>query len=502
MAEAQLLRVRRILDKLKQVRTRRLSYFGSDNHCFRLNDRLGEADLEAFEQTHRIRLPSDYRAFLQHGGNGGAGPYYGIYPLDKCNDLADWVMEERPDDFLVRACPLHPDLKPTEDWAEQFGDASPYQGTLSLGTRGCTYMMQLVLTGPYSGRVVYADADGHPPYMIREPDFLSWYERWLDELLGGYKMDSFGYGPGGGEEDFFRILDDPEANDDFKSEAAVAFFRLPSLSNAAARRIGNYLNHPIPGVRSGACATVRGFKIHDACEAASRLLNDPTPYVRREAVWTVMKLDPRRWTETVRQRLREDSDDDVATTAFFELEEAKALPKPELLRIVEQSPLGNLRYLAAYKVEWAKADFDLLIRMLSDSHSQVRFYATLGLRQLKAKDSLPQVLEVLARENDQHVVASILYMFKELGNSSVVPTLLKWAESEDDFHRLEAIEALAKIGDERAAPIVQTMLQEDRPPVRRDAHGFMSQSSVHTIRDLVRKSLRESPNRTLRKLAD
>jgi hypothetical protein len=78
-------RVQRILQKLEQVRTRNLSCFGSDSHGFRLNPPLPEADLCAFETSHRIRLPDAYRTFLLHAGNGGACQYYGLFPLDECN---------------------------------------------------------------------------------------------------------------------------------------------------------------------------------------------------------------------------------------------------------------------------------------------------------------------------------------------------------------------------------------------------------------------------------
>ncbi len=135
MIDREVLRVRRILGKLEQARSRGLSCFGSDRHGFRLNEPLAAADLEAFEAQHRVRLPEDYRAFLTLAGNGGAGPYYGIYPLEKWSDFADWVLDERPEDFLARPCPLYPGLDRTADWADRFGDASPYQGPCRWGRK-------------------------------------------------------------------------------------------------------------------------------------------------------------------------------------------------------------------------------------------------------------------------------------------------------------------------------------------------------------------------------
>jgi HEAT repeat protein len=523
-------RVDRILQKLDLVRLRNLSCFGSNSHGFQLNAPLSEAELQAFEIAHNIRLPDDYRAFLLHVGNGGAGPYYGIYPLARWDDFADLVREdERHEDFLALPCPLHPHMKLTENWQDFFGEATPYQGTLSLGTRGCSYGVQLIVYGEAVGRVVYVDADGYPPYMIREPDFLSWYERWLDELLQGCQMDWFGYGLGGSEDKFLLILSDPQADDNLKSEAAHAFRRLQSLSDRAAQLILPYLDSPIPGVRSGILATIRIFKLGSIAAVArllddpssivreeairtvmtpgsnfgdtqkiSRLLEDPVSDVRKAAMYAVMALGSEYWVNAVLRRLYEEPDDDVASSTFFQLQKADVLSKPDLLRILNRSPLGGLRYLAAWAVEWSEEDLPLLIHLLSDSHSGVLSYAVLGLRRLNARSSLPQVLELLSQEQDRHVVACILKMLVEFADPSTVPALLEWAQHEDDFYRLEAIAALAKIGDDRAIPIVRAMLQEDRRAERRECGG--GSISGDTIGTLVRNSLKESPNPALRDL--
>ena len=494
-----LARVRRILDKLEQVQVRQLSCYGSTSHHFRLKPPLSESDLQAFETKHQIRLPEDYRTFLSHAGNGGAGPYNGLFPLEEWNDFADWVEDERPDNFLALPCPLYKGMPRTPDWQKHFVNVSPYQGTLSLNSRGCAYATQLIISGPYSGRVVYVDADANePPYIVHESDFLSWYERWLDELLQGYEGGWFGYGPSGGEGDFLRIMDDPQADDDFKAEAANAFCRLPRLSDDAAQRIPAFLNSPLAGVRSGALATIGKFELKVFTENAARLLDDPSADVRQRAIYTVMKLDPLHWIEAIRHRLLEDPDEDVARTAFYRLQEASALMKPDLFRIIESSPRRRFRGSAVGAVVWEDEDAPLLIRLLSDEDKYVRSSAIWGLRRLQDRAALPYILELLSRETAVHIVGGILKILGEFAEPSTVPVLLKWAECADDFNRLEAMDALAKIGDERAVPIAQAMLREKRPPVRSDASGF--KTHVRTISELVLTSLRQSPNPSFREL--
>ena len=100
----------------------------------------------AFEARFHVSLPDGYRNFLLWMGNGGAGPFYGLYSLG----------ETEP------------------------GQLPDYSGgvVLPLGTQGCTLMTGLVLDGPDRGRVIYYDTDEcGPPTVMREPDFLAWYDR-------------------------------------------------------------------------------------------------------------------------------------------------------------------------------------------------------------------------------------------------------------------------------------------------------------------------------------
>jgi hypothetical protein len=149
-----------------------------------------ESELLRFEAEHHIQLPPDYRDFLRHIGNGGAGPYYGILPLRQ------WQEAFSDEDQLALDAPnpLTPGLKPKSDWEElcgcQYSDC--YQGAITICHQGCTYYALLIITGTQRGRVCNIDVSGQVPVFAQHPDFLSWYEGWLDDLLSKHKP--FWYG--------------------------------------------------------------------------------------------------------------------------------------------------------------------------------------------------------------------------------------------------------------------------------------------------------------------
>ena len=53
--------------------------FGAAGHRYQLNPPVRVTEVEEFEHKHQIRLPDDYRAFMTHIGDGGAGPYHGVF---------------------------------------------------------------------------------------------------------------------------------------------------------------------------------------------------------------------------------------------------------------------------------------------------------------------------------------------------------------------------------------------------------------------------------------
>src|SRR5438045_2160163 len=64
--------------------------FGANGHYFRLRAPLADPELAEAEARFGVRLPEEYRNFLQQVGAGGAGPFYGIFPLAKVNGSWAW----------------------------------------------------------------------------------------------------------------------------------------------------------------------------------------------------------------------------------------------------------------------------------------------------------------------------------------------------------------------------------------------------------------------------
>ena len=72
-----------ILDTLQFLKRkdRRRRIFGSGLHNYELKPPLPAEEIEAFEKKYGITLPEDYKYFITQVGNGGAGPFYGVFPL-------------------------------------------------------------------------------------------------------------------------------------------------------------------------------------------------------------------------------------------------------------------------------------------------------------------------------------------------------------------------------------------------------------------------------------
>lgn len=490
-------RVARVVEKLSQARRRALACFGSESHRFELTARRSEADLRAFEQQRGVELPEAYRAFLLYGGGGGAGPYYGLYPLEAWDDVAACFVEHPPADLLQRPSPLRVgsnDVDLGEDDEKSVPEA--FQGAMTIGTQGCQYFNLLIVSGECRGRVAYVDTDGGPVYVSREPDFLAWYERWLDELLGGFELSWYGYGPGGGEEELLAIIAADESDDELKGEAARNLCRLPRLSPAGAAGVQALLSYRLAAVRAAACSAVARHKLMNA--PMSDLLHDTDAGVRRHAVSAVMEMSPSRWANAVSEVLRADSDDDVVRAAFWALDRAHKLRQADILDVLMNGP-KSVRPYAVEKLDRSDATRKVLIEYLADENEDVRLFAALNLRGYRQ----PPVDLLIARldaETNATTIDHLLTLLTGRPEQRTSDTLLRFLDGSDAFQRIAALKGLVALADLRALPSAERMLKDNSVPERRSASGVWMSHSV-SIAEQARAILRDAKHRAFRDLA-
>lgn len=322
-------RIRRVLDKLAQVRKLAPETFGAAGHGFVLAPPLPEAQVAAFERQHGVALPADFRRFLTEAGASGAGPYYGLLPM------AEWssalLGDKQVPDWLARPFLFAPDTPRDEATYERLTTdvAEPFQG--AIVNQGCAYYGALVVSGPHAGRVVYLNLDGGTPFFVENPDFLSWYERWLDELSWGHQHFWFGTDMAGSEAELRAVAADPTAPR--RVEALGAMFRLPRLEDATGAVIADGLVDGQPRVRKLALALVEKFKVR-GCEAAVRRSLDDAEGANRVAALLACKALGVEWQGWARSALH-DPDPAVVTRAIRELADAKAVRSEELVPLLD-----------------------------------------------------------------------------------------------------------------------------------------------------------------------
>lgn len=174
--EKQTAQLERIKTKLGQALRKDAEFaeFGSSSHQYRQEDKLTAGKLADWEAQYGIKLPEPFARFLTEIGNGGAGPYYGIYPLEQATSYTELPA-------LQGRAALHPGMS-AEEWNiltepltgerdisdEEYEEArnKALGGMLCIGTQGCEYEMCLVLEGEHRGEWCT------PPIFIRIVLFL------------------------------------------------------------------------------------------------------------------------------------------------------------------------------------------------------------------------------------------------------------------------------------------------------------------------------------------
>jgi hypothetical protein len=202
--------INRIKEKLNLLKKRdtALSIFGASKHKYLLNRPLSPGKIKSFEINNGIKLPAEYAQFLTQIGNGGAGPFYGLEPLE--NSLFQDLDYKRPDSLLNPSRPfLHTDAwnmnfeatvdedeneeaynRQFEAFQEKYFDPQYMNGAIGICNFGCAVSLNLIVNGNEYGNIWTDDRSSdygiHPSKELGNDDritFLNWYETWLDNSL-------------------------------------------------------------------------------------------------------------------------------------------------------------------------------------------------------------------------------------------------------------------------------------------------------------------------------
>ena len=132
-----------------------LGRFGAARHRYELAPPLGAAELTALEARLGAALPDDVRAFAAGVGAGGAGPAYGVVPIDRAAASAAS--------------------------AAQAPAGAPWTRGLPVVHLGCGYTAVVALDGDARGEV-WIDARAIGVNRPIHDTFTAFYLDWIDRL--------------------------------------------------------------------------------------------------------------------------------------------------------------------------------------------------------------------------------------------------------------------------------------------------------------------------------
>ena len=412
--DAQLARIRRKLPEAK-ARDKRLAVFGARKHRYELRPPVDRDDVAAWEVAAGVELPEGYKAFLTRIGNGGAGPFYGLFSLGEWEDAGSptgkpsfWPGISQAEWDAVAA-----DFDETgtdEAWDRL------WQGCIYLGHQGCGQYHLLIIDGEHRGRVVNIDEEGVMPVFAFETSFLDWYERWLDEVIDGTLLQkrpySFGFLMGGDDQALLAAFDGAE-NDRGRIDALQGLSKLRKIDPQSVERLGDIAESCSPDVATVAVQMLIKFDPTVSDELILGMIDgdDRTCLAACQAIFWYARDKAGRWADDLVRRLPTIENHETLTFAVYVLEDAEAEFGAALSGFVSD-PRVEVQKTALFglgKLRHRRRHLDTFLIALSSHETSVVHAALTALDGVRDKRLLPAYLAVADRfETDDHHVLTML----------------------------------------------------------------------------------------------
>lgn len=185
------------ISKLKE-KLRELISLDTEGEYSYINEAISEEKIEQFENDHNIKLPEDYRTFINEMFDGGMGPYQ-IMPLEWWDSVHNATYLDSLGNTLSEPFLL------SDTWVEDFevetpDDDVPYHaiinGTIRICHIGCGSFIFLVVNGPEYGNLWIDDRASNGEIVpLRNTEktritFGEWYFNWLDKKIAHFKKEA------------------------------------------------------------------------------------------------------------------------------------------------------------------------------------------------------------------------------------------------------------------------------------------------------------------------
>jgi len=394
-----------------------------------------------------------------------------------------------------------------------------YDGVLTLLTQGCSYDVLLMVTGPDRGRIVYVDwSMCRAPYFSQFPDFLTWYETWLAETLAGYDMTSFGSGLPLGPRESVGVATDLQ-EPALRREAAVNnLLRTPHLDAALLPRVHEaLLAEPDMNVAAGLLMVLALGGVKDLTGISWTLLERAQGEQSLRVIEAMQQAGLPGWTDAALWVLEQDTDRVSGDGVLSMLQREKVLSR----RAVEVALASRHAVASGLSMNQALADpLPVPPALFTHPEAAVRLNAVYRQSEVALRPHLPRLIELfgqeanervrwfwagkfaefkdaamttvltdlLARETSPRVLSVLVGTLGRRRTREAVPQLIALTRHADGVLRLEAAKALGDIGDQRARPALEALLdQHEKPGYLWEGEGM---SYSHSISDEARSALR------------
>lgn len=409
--------------------------FGAGSHGYRVNEPMTLEELDTLQKKWGVLLPEAFAAFLTGIGNGGpgsyggAGPYYGIYGTDSMEPDVERLAQAS----LFRMSPAAQDWQSqdTEEYAvdesldddaynEAFADL--LKGTLEIGTMGCDNEILLIVSGEHRGRVVYMNMEYQKPFFTHEKNFLDWYERWLDEIIAGFKIHWFGTTPGGSEQELVEQATASGSSEN-RAQALKALLRFPRLEEPAVRLAEKLLRDPADNVRYWALTLLAAHAPDLADPKLMAGLGSEQAEDRRTAAQLIhwyRKKNARNFAQEIQTLIPRETDEETFRFLGYIAEAAGIEPLPLLLTAF-RNPDTEIRKSAIWQAGKSnrKADYvdEFIEVLLHDPEPNVVHTAIQSLGGVTDLRLLPAYEQLLAQHpaDEHYIPGNIRHRLKEYG---------------------------------------------------------------------------------------